>query len=92
MDPVLTVCIASYNKSDLTYNLVKSILKNPNPKLAVSVVDNASTDNTVDKLHEIEDDRFRLKVNDDNIGGPANFVGAIYSCGGGIPFIATTGI
>jgi glycosyltransferase involved in cell wall biosynthesis len=82
MNRILNICIASYNKAALTYSLVQSILKNDNEKLGVVVVDNASTDSTVQLLKTIDDDRLTIIVNKSNIGGSANMVRAIYSAEG----------
>lgn len=78
--PTLGICIASYNKAETTYDLVNNVLSNKNEELSVTVVDNASTDNTIELLSTIRDNRFRLIVNDQNIGGGANMVKSIYSC------------
>lgn len=89
--PVLSICIASYNKAGFTGKLVNTILGGcSNDKLNVVVVDNASTDDTVEKLSTITDSRFSLIRNDKNIGGAANMVRAIYS--GGTASTVTTGI
>ncbi len=77
MDKILSVCIASYNKAETTTNLVKSLLTCTNPELEVVVVDNASTDDTVDRLSTITDDRFHFKKNESNIGGAKNFVASV---------------
>lgn len=79
---VLSICIASYNKAEYTTALVKTILGNKNKKLEVIVADNASDDDTVEQLNQIQDSRLKVVVNDHNIGGAANMVHAIY-CGGG---------
>ena len=78
MNTVLTICIASYNKAELTYSLVKTILENKNEKLNVVVVDNSSSDNTLELLQNIKDNRFSFIVNTYNIGGSANMVHSIY--------------
>ena len=87
LKPILTICIASYNKADLTLSLVNTILSNRNEKLGVVVVDNSSTDDTVEKLQTIQDPRFELVINSHNIGGSANMVHAIYSGGGVLPIL-----
>ena len=76
MDKILSVCIASYNKAEITTNLVKSLLTCKNPELEVVVVDNASTDDTVERLSKITDERLRVKRNEKNIGGVPNMVEA----------------
>lgn len=76
--PVLSVCIASFNKADMTCKLVESILKVDSLDLEVVVVDDQSTDDTVARLQNIKDPRFNLYVNSTNIGGAANTVKSVY--------------
>lgn len=78
MDKVLSICIASYNKSEITTNHVKRILSCSNPELEVVVVDNASTDDTVERLNKISDSRLHVIVNKENIGGATNIAKAIF--------------
>lgn len=78
MDKILSVCIASYNKSELTNSLVKSILTFNSPEMEVVVVDNASTDNTVEQLNSIKDERLRVVKNEENLGGSRNLVKSLY--------------
>ncbi len=77
MDKILSICIASYNKAEMTESLVRQILKNKNPLLGVTVVDNASDDNTVERLIKIADDRLKVLVNDENIGGSGNMIKSV---------------
>lgn len=76
MDKILSICIASYNKAEITTNLVKSLLTCDNPELEIVVVDNASTDDTIESLSKIRDERLRVKCNEKNIGGVPNMVEA----------------
>lgn len=79
MAKVLSVCIASYNKSELTNSLVKSILTCGNPEMEVVVVDNASPDDTMELLGKIKDARLRVICNDENIGGSRNLIKSLYA-------------
>ena len=79
MAKTLSVCIASYNKSEITNRLVKSVLSCSNPEMEVVVVDNASPDDTIEKLGMIKDERLRVVRNDENIGGSRNLVKSLYS-------------
>jgi len=78
MEKILSICIASYNKSVTTYRLVESLLSNPNHAFEVVVVDNASTDDTFDRLQTINDSRLRVIRNDENIGGARNFLASVF--------------
>lgn len=82
MAKLLSVCIASYNKSDITSSLVKRILTCGNPEIEVVVVDNASPDNTVEQLGKIKDERLRVIRNEENIGGSRNLVKSLYAAKG----------
>lgn len=82
MSKVLSICIASYNKADITASLVRSILTCKNQEIEVVVVDNASTDNTIEILSEINDERFRYVENTENIGGARNLVKSLYTAKG----------
>ena len=77
MKRILSVCIASYNKSETTSGLVRSILTCKNPDLEVVVVDNASTDDTVERLMTISDVRLKIKKQDNNIGAAPNILASI---------------
>ena len=76
---ILSVCIASYNKAQTTYDLVVSLLSNVDEGFEVVVVDNASTDNTIELLETVKDGRLRIIKNEQNIGGAANMIKAVYS-------------
>ena len=78
MKKILSVCIASYNKAQMTYDLVIKLLSNTDKRFEIVVVDNASTDNTVALLTTIKDGRLRIIVNKQNIGGAANMIKAVY--------------
>lgn len=82
MNNVLSICIASYNKAEITYSHVKSILTCNSPEMEVVVVDNASPDDTVEQLHSIEDKRLRVIQNEDNIGGSKNLVKSLFAAEG----------
>lgn len=82
MSKVLSICIASYNKADITASLVKSVLTCKSPEMEVVVVDNASTDNTVEQIKAISDSRLRVFRNEDNIGGSRNLVKSLYAAEG----------
>lgn len=75
---ILSICIASYNKSDITTRLVKSILTCKSSELEVVAVDNASPDNTVELLNTINDDRLRVIQNKENIGGARNLIKSLF--------------
>lgn len=76
---VLSICIASYNKAELTERLVKSLLKIDSDEYNVVVVDNCSTDDTVERLERLSASKLTIIKNEKNIGGAANTIKAPYS-------------
>ena len=66
-EPLVTVLIPVYNRPAVV-NTIKSIIKQSYHNLEILIIDNASTDNTVDMIHQINDNRIRLFVNEENRG------------------------
>lgn len=66
-EPLVTVLIPVYNRPYVT-TTIKSICDQTYKNLEILIVDNASTDNTVQMIREIKDDRIRLLVNEVNKG------------------------
>lgn len=66
-EPLVTVLIPVYNRP-YVINTIKSICDQTYKNLEILIVDNASTDNTVQAIREVKDDRIRLLVNDVNRG------------------------
>lgn len=70
--PIISFCIPTYNRSVKVFQLVSSILKYKGNNIEVLVLDNCSTDNTIELLEKITDSRFSLIQNEKNIGGIKN--------------------
>ncbi len=74
----LNIIIVSYNTADLTLQTVKSVLnqiKNIKQKIAITVVDNNSKDDTLKRLEKYKDKIFIIK-NKQNLGfAKANNIG-----------------
>src|SRR6202167_3826128 len=64
---LVSVTIVTYNSGRFIKRCLESVLEQKNPNLEVIVVDNASTDGTVDILEQFED-QCRIYYNDENIG------------------------
>ena len=75
---LLSICIPTYNRSDILFQCVQECLKNDIEWIEISVTDNASTDSTQEKLSEIKDTRFHYHRNEKNIGY-ANFMQSMYN-------------
>ena len=65
--PLVTVLIPVYNRPEII-KTVKSILDQTYTNLEVLIVDNASTDSTVETIKKIVDKRIRLIINEKNMG------------------------
>lgn len=66
-DDLVSVTIVTYNSGRFIKRCLESVLGQNYPRLEVIVVDNASTDGTIDILEQFED-RCRIVYNPDNIG------------------------
>src|SRR5580692_9118286 len=78
---LVSVTIVTYNSGRFIKRCLESVLEQKYPNLEVIVVDNASTDGTVDILEQFED-RCRIHYNDENIGFAAAQNQAIGLAGG----------
>jgi glycosyltransferase involved in cell wall biosynthesis len=84
--PIVSFCIATYNRAERVCALVKSILSCERQDIEVCVNDNASADNTKELLGEINDPRFRFFENEINIGAIKNMLMAISKANGKYAF------
>ena len=66
-DDFVTVTIVTYDSGRFIKRCVESVLEQRYPNLEVIVIDNASTDGTIDILEQFED-RCRIIYNDENVG------------------------
>jgi len=64
---LLSVTIVTYNSGRFIKRCLESVLEQKYPNLEVVVIDNASTDGTVDILEQFQD-RCRVYYNDENVG------------------------
>ena len=67
--PVLSFCIPTYNRADRAYHCVTHILQYPGDEIEVVVSDNASTDDTLERLGGINDKRLKVYSNTKNMLG-----------------------
>lgn len=73
----ISFCIATYNRSRVVFELVKTILSVDSNEFEVVVVDDCSTDDTVAMLQSIADNRLRVVENKKNVGSIMNIYNAI---------------
>src|SRR5271157_4991441 len=64
---LVSVTIVTYNSGRFIKRCLESVLEQRYPSMEVIVIDNASTDGTVDILEQFAD-RCRIYYNDENIG------------------------
>lgn len=67
------IFICNYNKREFVVNCVKSILEQSFDDFDLFVVDNASTDDSVEKLKEYYGDKITIIQNSENLGGSGGF-------------------
>jgi GT2 family glycosyltransferase len=71
--PLVSICIPTYNVERTVMSTLRSILNQTYGNLEILVVDNASTDNTLSLLAQVNDPRLVIHRNERNIGAEANF-------------------
>jgi glycosyltransferase involved in cell wall biosynthesis len=71
--PLVTIGIPSYQSADFIAEAVSSALSQDFTDLEVVVVDDASTDGTLEVLAGFDDPRLRVLVNDGNVGPGRNW-------------------
>lgn len=67
MNPLVTVLIPVYNRPSVV-NTINSIINQTYKNIEILVIDNASTDNTVECVKKLNDQRIRLIINEKNLG------------------------
>ena len=75
--PLLSYIVLSYNYDDYIRTTLDSILRQTLQDFEIVVVDDASTDASVEVIRSYNDPRIRLFVNDRNIGGAASYNRAV---------------
>lgn len=74
---LLSICIPTYNHSTMIYRIVTNILQCKNERIQIVVSDNASDDNTVCRLREITDERFKLVTTPHGVSAQMNWYRAL---------------
>lgn len=80
--PLVCICIPTYNVADTIGATINSIINQTYSNIVVKIVDNASTDATLDLVRTFISDKLELIENDTNIGGEGNFNRCIELCCG----------
>lgn len=71
--PLVSVCIPTFNAARWISDCLNSALAQSYEPLEILVVDDASTDNTVELVRANKDKRIRLIVNEENVGLVSNW-------------------
>ena len=71
--PCVSICIPVFNGEEYIEEAVQSILSQTWQDYELIVVDNASTDKTLEKIQMFQDSRLKIIRNKSNIGPVANF-------------------
>lgn len=66
--PIISVVIVTFNNRQLNELCISSVLSSAYPNLEVIVVDNGSTDGTLEFLDDLDDNRLKVLKNKDNLG------------------------
>lgn len=67
------IVICNYNKSDYVANCIQSVLESKTDDYDIYVVDNASTDDSVEKIQTLYGSQVTLLQNKENLGGSGGF-------------------
>lgn len=75
LEPKVSICIPSYNGGKTIQDTLTSIINQTYKNIEILVVDNASTDDTIDIVKKIthQNPKIKLFQSEVNIGGEANF-------------------
>lgn len=71
--PDVSICVPAYNTARWIVRTVESALCQTYPSVEVVVVDDASTDGTLDRVRALDDPRIRLYSNSRNLGQSGNW-------------------
>jgi glycosyltransferase involved in cell wall biosynthesis len=72
-DPLVSVCIPSFNAEATIGATLRSVIGQSYSRIRIVVVDNNSTDATAEVVRQFRDPRIELHCNSVNLGGEGNF-------------------
>lgn len=70
---MVSVCIPMYNAQDFIEECLYSVIAQTYKDIEIVVIDNCSTDNSLEIVKKVSDDRIRIIQNDENIGLVGNW-------------------
>lgn len=77
---LVTIFIVTYNRAYYLNDCIESILNQTYREFNLIILDNASTDNTIDVVNKFKDERIRYIKHPENIGGISNINYAMQIC------------
>ena len=80
MTPAVSICIPTYNGERFIGQAIESVLAQTFADFELIVVDDASTDGTVERVEQFKDSRVRLIRNDANLGLAGNWNKSVEAC------------
>jgi glycosyltransferase involved in cell wall biosynthesis len=83
-----SVCIATYNGEQYVHEQIASILPQLQEQDEIIVVDDCSSDGTVQELAQFEDARMRVLQNENNLGAVRSFERALQMANGDLIFLS----
>jgi glycosyltransferase involved in cell wall biosynthesis len=72
-DPLVSICIPTYNAEKTTGRTIQSIIDQTYLNLEIIICDNSSTDNTLKIVNDFDDRRISIYSNETNIGAENNW-------------------
>ncbi|MBQ6218262.1 MAG: glycosyltransferase [Methanosphaera sp.] len=66
--PLVSVIMPVYNRSDLVSNAIKSVLNQSYDNFELIIIDDGSTDDTINQINKFKDKRIKLLKNEENRG------------------------
>lgn len=84
----ISVCMATYNGAQYLQTQIASILKQLDDCDQLIIVDDQSTDNTIDIIRNFKDSRIQLMINPYNMGAALTFNRALHEAEGDLIFLS----
>lgn len=81
-NPMISVIMSVYNEENYIKEAIDSILAQTEPDFELLIVDDCSTDNTINIINRIDDERIILIRNEENCGLTKNLNKALKECRG----------
>ena len=81
-NPKISVCIPVYNGAEFIKEAINSVLKQTYQDYELLIIDNCSTDNTIDLVNSFNNPKIRLIKNSENIGLIPNWNKALENANG----------